>query len=192
MLHENDPPLFPEQARGWMVAAAGVVGIGLALLVWSRSSRSASSTTGSSASTKIGGDPIRPRVNRDDATLIPAFQKKLVKLFERMRARGFSPFLWEAKRSQQRAIELAKRGTGITLSMHLYGAAVDIVEEGNYSPSQTFYRALRDEAVRLGLISGHDWTNVDSRHVQAITVMDQAMFRKMTNDEQSRFVQAIA
>jgi hypothetical protein len=169
-----------------MVAAAAVVGIGLAMLVWSRGSSSSSSAT------KVGGPPVRPGINRDDATLIPAFQKKIAKLFERMRARGYDPYLWEARRSQERALKLAQGGTGIVLSMHLYGAAADIVSESSlWSPSRDFWQALRDEAVQLGLISGRDWTNVDNPHVQAITVMDQAMFRKFTDSEQARFVSSM-
>jgi hypothetical protein len=174
-----------QRKTGLMVAAALAVGVGIAVLAAKRGSTAGSSTSGAS----IGGPSVRSGVNRDDSTLLPAFRKKMVTLFERMRARGYDPYLWEAKRSRERAIELANKGTGITLSMHLYGAAADVVSESSlWSPPQDFWKALRDEATKLGLVSGFDWTNPDKPHVQAITVIEQAAFRKMDDWDQERFV----
>jgi hypothetical protein len=142
-----------------------------------------------------GGAPRRSGVDRDPYKLIPSFADKLEVLFTRLRARGFDPYLWEGYRSPARAAALEKKGTGIRLSMHSLGAAVDIVNGaqvkagGNpwVAPKQ-FWDAVHQEASRLGLTWGGVWTRADKPHVQAITVRQQVAFRQMSDAQRAAFV----
>lgn len=138
-----------------------------------------------------GGEPKRKGVNRDPQRLLPPFAKKLNKLFRAMRARGFKPMLWEGRRAAQRAAELAKKGTGITLSMHTLGAAGDIVDGSTDNPwkaSPGFWTALGQEAAKLGLTWGGKWTKRDFPHIQALAVSDQGRFRRMSVGERTAFI----
>lgn len=138
-----------------------------------------------------GGPPRRKGVDRDPARLLKPFANKLNTLFRRMRARGFQPMLWEGRRSAERAETLAKRGTGIKLSMHVLGAAVDIVDGSTSNPwkaSPGFWTALGQEARKLGLTWGGDWAKGDFPHVQALAVNQQTAFRRMTPGQRASFV----
>lgn len=146
---------------------------------------------GGGATYVYGGAPKRRGVDRDPAKLLKPFAKKLNLLFRRMRARGFQPMFWEGRRTAQRASELAKRGTGIKLSMHTLGAAADIVDGSTANPwkaSPGFWTALGQEARKLGLTWGGDWSKRDFSHVQALAVNQQTAFRRMTPGQQARFV----
>lgn len=169
-----------------------LAGLGAAALVLGFSSRASASTPASlnrSAGQKIGGDPIRNGVDRYDENLLPSFQKQLVVLFARMRARGFDPFLWEGKRSPERAKQLSQTGTGIERSLHINGAAVDIVSESKlWNAGAAFWAALQEEAEALGLISGRAFTSKDLPHVQAVKVSEQTAFRKLSQSEQDDFI----
>jgi hypothetical protein len=136
-----------------------------------------------------GGSAIRSGVSRDPGKLLKPFAAKLNTLFKRMRARGFKPMLWEAFRSPARAGRLADKGTGIRLSMHSLGAAVDIVDADKlWGASRAFWDALGFEAGRLGLVWGGLWRSPDRPHVQALTVSDQNAFRAMVPSQRASFV----
>ena len=116
-------------------------------------------------------------------------------LFQRLRARGFDPYLWEGWRDPARAAKLAKKGTGIRLSMHSLGAGVDIVNgaqlKAGGSPwvaPQQFWDAVGQEARKLGLTWGGVWTKGDKPHVQAITVRQQVAFRQMNDSQRAAYV----
>jgi hypothetical protein len=147
---------------------------------------------GGTAAYVYGGPSLRPGVDRDPKKLLPGFAKKLNVLFIRMRARGYQPMLWEGRRAAERAAALAQKGTGIVLSMHILGAAVDIVDGSTPDPwkaSPGFWNALGEEARKLGLTWGGDWTsNKDVPHVQALAVNQQAAFRNMTPGQQASYV----
>lgn len=114
-------------------------------------------------------------INRSLLALVPAFREKVTTLLERMRARGLRPLVWETYRSPERAARLAGQGTGIALSMHSLGLAVDIVDAvKRWDASPAFWAALGAEATLLGLEwGGNDsWKTVkrplgDRPHVQA-------------------------
>jgi hypothetical protein len=136
-----------------------------------------------------GGLPIRLGVDRDPKKLLPGFAKKIETLMQRMRARGFEPELWEGRRSASRAKALSVVGTGVADSMHIYGAAVDIVDKNKlWNASPAFWAALGEEAERLGLTWGGRWTKVDKPHVQAIAVSKQNAFRAMTDAQRAAAV----
>jgi peptidoglycan L-alanyl-D-glutamate endopeptidase CwlK len=138
-----------------------------------------------------GGAPLKAGIDRQPKKLLPRFARKIETLFQRLRARGYQPMLWEGYRTPERAAELEQRGTGIRLSMHSLGAAVDVVDGSTGNPwkaSPGFWRALGEEAEKLGLTWGGRWKSKDMPHVQAIPVSQQTVFRAMTHNERNQIV----
>jgi len=134
----------------------------------------------------FGGPPLRAGVDRDPSRLLPGFAARVELLFQRLRARGLDPMLWEAYRSPERAAALHARGSGSKRSLHCLGAAVDIVHREDYwSAPGSFWKAIGQEARALGLTWGGRWRRRDLPHVQAVPVWRQRGFRAMT-DEQRR------
>lgn len=136
-----------------------------------------------------GGSPLQVGVDRDPKHLIPSFAKKLNKLFSAMRARGYKPLLWEGLRTPERASQLAAKGLGISNSLHIYGAAADIVDESTapryWDGAPGFWTALGQEAKKLGLTWGGDFSSRDLPHVQAITVAQESRFRAAAPSERA-------
>ena len=147
---------------------------------------------GGGAAYTFGGSPLKKGVDRQPKKLLPAFARKVETLFRRMRARGFQPMLWEGYRTPARAAELHRKGTGVKLSMHSLGAAVDVVDGSNpgnpWAASPGFWKALGEEAEKLGLTWGGRWAKADYPHIQAIPVSQQTAFRAMTHNERNRVV----
>jgi hypothetical protein len=172
----------------WPLLAAFGVGA-LVLLLAGTASAAVITQPGRRRGYSYGGAPRRSGVDRDPANLLPGFADKLEILFQRMRARGFKPYLWEGRRSAARAGKLAAGGTGIKLSMHILGAAADILDENKlWSASPAFWSALGEESRRLGLTWGGNWRRADKPHVQAVAVSQQTAFRSMSPAERSQFV----
>ena len=132
-----------------------------------------------------GGEPLRKGISRDPDRLLPGFAAKVDLLFQALREGGHDAMLWEGWRSDERALKLSQRGTGIKLSMHCLGAAVDILEaEGMWTASPEFWDAIGDEAEALGLtVLYRNNRRIDRPHVQAIPVREQRVFRRMTDSE---------
>jgi hypothetical protein len=148
-----------------------------------------------SARYTFGGDPVRAGVDRDPAKLQPAFARKVEKVFQGMRARGFEPMLWEGYRTPARAAELSVRGTGISDSLHANGIAVDVVDgalwaagRDPWAASAAFWAALGQEYERQGITWGGRFSRGDRPHGQAIPVSMQAAFRSASPSEQTRMV----
>ena len=141
---------------------------------------------GSGAAYVYGGPPKKQGVDRDPAKLLKPFAKKLNILFSAMRARGYQPMLWEGRRDTQRAADL-----GYAKSLHILGAAADIVDRSSSNPWNAkpgFWDALGEESAKLGLTWGGDWKKRDLPHVQAIAVRDQSAFRRMTPTDRVSFI----
>lgn len=162
-------------------ALYGVGGLGLAFLLF----------RGASISGKNVVDRWGNIIYRDTTALVPSFAKRVQVLFNRMKARGYRPILWEAYRTPERAIKLAEDSKGIQNSMHLYGAAVDIVDARTMWDDPTFFRALGEEAERLGLTWGGRFSKPDGPHVQAIPVASQTRLTRMTPSEREVFVRGL-
>lgn len=137
----------------------------------------------------FGGEPMRGTIDRDPEKLLPGFAAKVEILFQRLRARGLDPLLWEGYRSPERALELAARGVGVVNSMHCYGAAVDIVERSKlWSAPPAFWDAVGEESERLTLTWGGRFARVDRPRVQLVPVREQAAFRALTDAERAKLV----
>jgi hypothetical protein len=130
-------------------------------------------------------------IYRDTTSLVPAFASRVKVLFNRMRARGYDPMLWEAYRTPERAIKLAEDGKGIQNSMHIYGAAVDIIDAKKKWSDPMFFKVLGEEAERLGLYWGGRFSDYDGPHIQAIPIAAQQRFTHMTPSDREVFVQGL-
>lgn len=139
-----------------------------------------------------GGAAVRSGIDRNPANLLPGFARKLDRVFKRMRAQGFTPMLWEGRRSAARAAELAAKGTGSARSLHILGAAADVVNGANpsspWSAPASFWSALGAAAEAEGLTWGGRWANADKPHVQAIPVNQQNAFWAANDAQRAQWV----
>ncbi len=121
--------------------------------------------------------------------LLPSFKKAVIQLVANLEARGFDPMVFETGRSAAREKELDAKGAGSAgVSMHFYGAAVDIISRSRMWDWPEFYESLCEEAEKLGMTSGHRWRRVDSVHCQALPVNQQATFRRLKAEDRDAFI----
>lgn len=122
--------------------------------------------------------------------LLPSFRDKVLVLLMRMSDLGFDAIPFDTLRSQKQVDKNVEKGTGIKNSLHLTGAAVDIISASKgWNPGSKFWNALQNEAEKIGLTSGAKFTKIDKPHVQAIPVKLQAQYRKLTSpDARNLFV----
>lgn len=114
--------------------------------------------------------------------LLPSFRAKISVLIERMHARGFDPILFDTFRTPGEAEKYAKKGVGVKSSLHILGAAADIISKSQGWNWVEFYKALGEESNLLGLTWGGNFkTRLDYDHVQAIPVSLQVAFKKLTS-----------
>lgn len=121
----------------------------------------------------------------DIELLLPSFKPVIVELMKRMAVRGFTCIPFDTARTEEEAERNARRGRGIENSIHIYGAACDLIcaEHGWQCSSQKprcgFFQALGAEAEALGLLWGGRFKRVDMPHVQAISIKQQDNMRKL-------------
>jgi hypothetical protein len=132
-------------------------------------------------------------VNRDPSKLLPSFAAKIDLLIRRMRAEGYDPMFWEGYRSPERAAALERIGSGIRNSIHIYGAAADIVDRKKLWSNPAFFAALGRNAKAIGLTWGGDWKRGDKPHVQGLPVSAQSQFRALPSAQaREQFLQRYA
>lgn len=146
-------------------------------------------------------------VTNDPDMLCDGFRERVLDVMALMRERGWTPILYETRRTKERAAELHARGTGSKDSMHCYDVAADIVDgdrhnvprktkEGLWDAPAKFWADLEDIAESLGLVriyrrgqhhnaADGDAESWDKPHVQACEVSEQNALRAMTRDERS-------
>ena len=163
-----------ELAPSWAPWAAGAAALLLLLGAGAASVVKGRWTWGRAA----GKDPWGHVVYRDPAGVVPRLADRVELILTRLRARGFDPIVAEGYRTPARAAMLAEGGTGVAMSMHSYGGAVDIVDRTKgWAASEAFKSAVVEEAERLGLFSGRRFSNKDDwAHVQAVPPAKQAAF----------------
>jgi len=123
-------------------------------------------------------------IDRDLGKLTPGFRRRVERVLARMQARGFDAVVWEAWRSPERAAKLAAKGTGIALSMHTLGIAVDIISRKNrWDAGPEFWQALGEEYEREGIVWGGRWRSGDNPHGQGVTVAQQGIARAATREQ---------
>jgi hypothetical protein len=102
-----------------------------------------------------------PPRNNDPNSLESYVADRFKVLYERMRARGFDPEMFEAKRSKLRQFWLYGYGrwhhigqpkkTWTLLSRHIPGKAADTVSKSRWWDWPEFFTALIEEGSRLSL-----------------------------------------
>lgn len=136
---------------------------------------------------KDGRDSAGNVVSRDPSLLDPTFARALQELFKRLRAEGLRPRFQEGYRSLKRAEFLDGKGTGISLSMHCYGLAADIIEDdGTPYVADALWEAIGRHSAGLGLEWGGRWrSRGDCPHVQAVPAVTaiQNRVRRATPEE---------
>ncbi|WP_234004503.1 M15 family metallopeptidase [Chromobacterium vaccinii] len=119
------------------------------------------------------------KADRDWARMDPAFVQDVLRVMERMKARGFPMVLLEGYRSAERQNKLAGGSTKVTQakggeSKHQYGLAADLapVRSGKVVISERdpwamqAYNALGEEAQAAGLTWGGVWSFRDYGHIE--------------------------
>lgn len=117
--------------------------------------------------------------DRDWGKLDAGFRNTVLQLFAKMESRGYRMALLEGFRSAERQEMLAEKGLSVTharagLSKHQYGFAVDIAPVRNdrlmissWDPwAASAYKALGEEAEKMGLAWGGNWAMRDLGHVE--------------------------
>jgi hypothetical protein len=132
--------------------------------------------------------PYKLRLKTDDvALLLPAFQPVVEKIFAHLQDLGFEPVVFDTLRTQAEADHNAAKGTGSKNSMHLYGAACDLVCNQHswkcHVHGCKFYEQLRQLALKHAYIGPEG----DFPHFQALPVSQQALFRRLTESQRNAF-----
>lgn len=127
---------------------------------------------------------VRGKFKEDNIDLLlPEFKNKILLLLQAMKARGFDPILHDTGRTLNEAATYAEKGVGIKNSLHLVGAATDIISASKGWSNPRFFTALFEESKKLNLTSGMTFSGKkkDPNHIQAIPVKYQVAFRKLTS-----------
>jgi hypothetical protein len=129
--------------------------------------------------------PSNKKIDNSLDNLLPSFGAKVQVLLYNMEQMGYDPILFEGYRTPARAKELAGKGLGIANSLHIYGAAADIISKSKlWSAPNDFWVALGNEAKKLGLVWGGDFPHKpDVDHVQAISVREESRFRGLASND---------
>ena len=119
-------------------------------------------------------------VDRDWSKLDQGFAQVVLRLMAVMQDRGYNLVLVEGYRSPERQEELASSGRNVTharggQSKHQYGLAVDLapMRDGHIVLSEQdpwalgAYQAMGEEAAKLGLTWGGNWSFKDYGHVES-------------------------
>jgi len=131
-------------------------------------------------SVRWGGDSAQWTQGEKLQSLNPAFREKVKKVLTALETRSFQPKIFYAWRSVAVQQELVKMGRSkIRFSFHNAqlpdgtpnAYAVDIIDKRwgwkDEAESHGFWNALGEEAKKLGLVWGGDWTNFkDVAHIQ--------------------------
>lgn len=133
--------------------------------------------------------------------LLPTFRKRVEQVLAAMIARGFHPVLKDTLRTPAEAKKYALSGKGIDNSMHLYGAAADVIcaEHGwdcqKVDPKTKkklydcrFFIVLGEEVAKTRSNWGGTWrTKRDYPHFQGLepTARRQNEMRALGQDESS-------
>jgi hypothetical protein len=112
------------------------------------------------------------KYRQDDVDLLlPTFRASVVRVVARMQALGFEPVVFDTLRTLEEAARNAAKGTGILNSLHLYGAACDVICNVHgwtcNAKRCKFYTVLRRVALAEGCCIGPAG---DLPHFQAIPV----------------------
>lgn len=133
--------------------------------------------------------------------LLPSFAILVRRVLQAMRDKGYDPVPFDTLRTQKEADKFAARGVGSARSMHLYGAACDVIcgahgwDCGRHRCK--FFETYGDVVESLGLTWGGNFDRdrkrrdrkYDAPHMQACTVGEQDAVRAIADwAERDRYV----
>lgn len=138
----------------------------------------------------------KTRYRQDDITLLlPSFQPEVQAVLDHMTGLGFKPVLFDGLRTPEEALKNEANGKGKANSIHIYGAAADVIcDEHGWSCAQKkckFYTKLVGVVRSRGLVTGADFHDkqgrpkVDQPHFQAVLPKDEAKMRAFGAGESS-------
>lgn len=129
--------------------------------------------------------PTTTKVVRDLKWLAPTFRERVEKIVDSLEKQGFEPLVWETLRTRERGRYLEKKGASRNgdRSMHIYGAACDIICKKHKWQCKKhgckFFQALGKTSKRHRVYWGGDWrTIVDLPHIQGVPVSLQNAVRR--------------
>lgn len=113
----------------------------------------------------------RLKYKEDDIVLLlPSFRPRVEQVLKTMRALGFTPVLFDTVRTEEQAAKNSAKGTGVRLSMHIYGCAADIIcNQHGWACAKhkcKFYVKLGQASQAAGLYWGGSFG--DMPHMQAL------------------------
>lgn len=136
-----------------------------------------------------------PYKQDDISLLLPTFRASVEGVIRRVRSAGHNPCLFDTLRTVEEAKRNAARGKGIVRSMHLYGAAADVIcniHGWDCAKNKCeFYRVLADAVAAEKLVHGKYFTRVDEPHMQGIRVAHQDEMRLLGVEPESAFARDV-
>lgn len=131
----------------------------------------------------------------DDIKLLPpTMQVHVQSVIDQLKATGFKPILFDGMRTKAEALKNAAKGTGRPDSIHMYGAASDLICDDHGWQCRKFkckfYQNLKRIASAEGFVCGADFHSVDEPHIQAVMVFMQQKFRELPDDERDEAIRA--
>ena len=128
----------------------------------------------------------------DLGLLLPSFQPVANRILFEMRELGYDPCPFDTLRTPAEAAKNFARGVGSKNSMHLYGAAMDVIcNRHGWGCSASGCRFFADYGLvveALGMVWGGRWARHDLVHVQCVAFADQARFRALRPEFRDSFV----
>ena len=125
----------------------------------------------------------------DIELLLPSVRPRVQAVLDDMKALGYKPVLFDTLRRLDQALANAKKGSGVSLSMHLYGCAADIIcDDHGWSCAAKkckFFIKLGAVAKQHGFVWGGDWPKRDMPHIQAVALKNQNAMRALGMSESS-------
>lgn len=138
---------------------------------------------------KVSTSSTGQKYKSDDmSALLPSFRSKIETLLTNMKNLGYDPIPFDTIRTPAEAQANAAKGTGIVNSMHLYGAAVDIISGSRGWSFPEFFADLGKQAESLGLTWGGRFARVDNVHVQALPGKYDNSLSNMSASERDAFI----
>ncbi len=133
--------------------------------------------------------PYVPKVRVDDpALLLPSFQPVVGKVFWRLVELGFVPVVFDTLRTPAEALKNVQKGTGSKNSLHLHGAACDLVCSDHLWSCREHKCKFYDHLRELWLEHAYIGPLGDYPHGQALPVSQQANFRALPPAQRDAFV----
>jgi hypothetical protein len=139
----------------------------------------------------MGNAVTKPKYRSDDIKLLlPTMQLKVQELTDALAAEGFDVVLFDSARTPEEAARNLRNGKGIANSIHIYGAAADLIcGKHGWSCAANkckLFTRLGFHAERLGFVWGGRFKRCDQPHVQGVKIgVPQNQMRRLGHKPES-------